>query len=104
MYVKFDEDQTGANCPLAGVEVRVDVGESLNCQVIVPATAGGSTVDNTIGASATTFSGRLYEPIASDSCQVDTTSVPEFPSLFLPVTMIIGVLGAVLLIQRTREY
>ena len=30
-------------------------------------------------------------------------AVPEFPSAFLPVTMIIGFLGAVLLIQRTRE-
>jgi hypothetical protein len=29
---------------------------------------------------------------------------PEFPSLFLPTAMIIGVLGAVLLIQRTREH
>jgi hypothetical protein len=28
---------------------------------------------------------------------------PEFPSVFLPVTFIIGFLGAVLLIQRTRE-
>jgi len=30
-------------------------------------------------------------------------NIPEFPSMFLPVTMIIGLLGAVLLIQRTRE-
>jgi hypothetical protein len=29
---------------------------------------------------------------------------PEFPSAFLPATMIIGFLGAVLLIQRTREH
>ena len=29
---------------------------------------------------------------------------PEFPSAFLPVSMIIGFLGAVLLIQRTREH
>ena len=29
--------------------------------------------------------------------------VPEFPSAFLPATMIIGFLGAVLLIQRSRE-
>jgi hypothetical protein len=29
---------------------------------------------------------------------------PEFPSAFLPATMIIGLLGAVLLIQRTREH
>jgi hypothetical protein len=29
---------------------------------------------------------------------------PEFPSLFLPATLIAGFLGAVLLIQRTREH
>ena len=29
---------------------------------------------------------------------------PEFPSAFLPATMIIGFLGAVLLIQRTKEH
>ena len=29
--------------------------------------------------------------------------IPEFPSAFLPAAMIIGFLGAVLLIQRTRE-
>jgi hypothetical protein len=32
------------------------------------------------------------------------TSIPEFPSTILPATMIIGFLGAVLLIQRTREH
>jgi hypothetical protein len=31
-------------------------------------------------------------------------NVPEFPSALLPATMIIGVLGAVLFIQRTREH
>jgi hypothetical protein len=31
------------------------------------------------------------------------TSTPEFPSLFIPVTMIIGFVGAVLVIQRNRE-
>ena len=31
-------------------------------------------------------------------------STPEFPSLFLPAAMIIGFLGAVLLIQRTRGH
>ncbi len=30
--------------------------------------------------------------------------VPEFPSLFLPVSIIVGFLGAVLLIQRTKEH
>jgi len=33
----------------------------------------------------------------------DTVFVPEFPSMFLPATMIIGFLGAVLFIQRSRE-
>jgi len=32
-----------------------------------------------------------------------TIPAPEFPSALLPVTMIIGFLGAVLFIQRTRE-
>ena len=30
--------------------------------------------------------------------------VPEFPSVLLPVTMIIGFLGTVLFIRRTREH
>jgi hypothetical protein len=33
----------------------------------------------------------------------DGNNIPEFPSMFLPVTMIIGFLGAVVLIQRIRE-
>jgi hypothetical protein len=33
----------------------------------------------------------------------DQIPVPGFPSAFLPATMIIGVLGAVLLFQRIRE-
>jgi hypothetical protein len=32
------------------------------------------------------------------------TPAPEFPSIFIPATMIIGFLGAVLFIQRTREH
>ena len=39
-------------------------------------------------------------PVGSSSC----IQGPEFPSAFLPATMIIGFLGAVLLIQRTREH
>jgi uncharacterized repeat protein (TIGR01451 family) len=33
----------------------------------------------------------------------DCIPTPEFPSMFLPATMMIGFLGAVLLIQKTRE-
>ena len=35
---------------------------------------------------------------------VPTCGAPEFPSPFLPAIVIIGFLGAVLLIQRTREH
>jgi len=40
---------------------------------------------------------------AGDACE-SIPAIPEFPSLALPATMIIGFLGAVLLIQRTREH
>ena len=33
-----------------------------------------------------------------------STPSPEFPSTFVPITMIIGFIGAVLLIQRTKEH
>jgi len=38
------------------------------------------------------------------SMSKNQTSIPEFPSLALPAGMVIGLLGAVLLIQRTREH
>jgi hypothetical protein len=46
------------------------------------------------------------EHIGIDSVEISTdgVSVPEFPSAFLPAIMIIGFLGTVLLIQRTREH
>jgi hypothetical protein len=36
-------------------------------------------------------------------CKKETHNVPEFPSMLLPVTFIIGIAGAILLIGRTRE-
>jgi len=42
-----------------------------------------------------------------ESCPEDCgtcPAVPEFPSAFLPATMIIGFLGAVLIIQRIKEH
>jgi hypothetical protein len=49
--------------------------------------------------------GRIYVPtrIVILSPQHEIPS-PEFPSALLPATMIIGFLGAVLLIQRTKEH
>jgi hypothetical protein len=55
--------------------------------------------------------GDWFYPCISNNLPVTVTvstcppiSTPEFPSLFLPATLIIGFLGAVLLIQRTREH
>ena len=31
------------------------------------------------------------------------TNAPEFPTIFLPITMVIGFLGAVVMIKITRE-
>jgi hypothetical protein len=45
-----------------------------------------------------------YIGITKLTIDTDGIPVPEFPSVFLPVTMIIGMLGAMLLIQRTREH
>jgi hypothetical protein len=47
-------------------------------------------------------SGSMY---SVDLCGMPThTDSPEFPSTVLPVAMIIGILGTVLFIQRTREH
>jgi outer membrane protein assembly factor BamB len=67
---------------------------------------------------STVISGTSYYYVIRDADKTDTelcqsnevsgrtsgTCVPEFPSAFLPVAMIIGLLGAVMLIQRTREH
>jgi hypothetical protein len=49
-----------------------------------------------------------HSSAVSDEKPIDGTPVPkpvpEFPSMFLPATMIIGFLGAALLIQRTRGH
>jgi len=37
-------------------------------------------------------------------CSAPPTPVPEFPSAFLPLTMIIGIIGIILLIRRTKEH
>ena len=53
-----------------------------------------------------TFTDTTYGHIATfgGTCAgTPPSGIPEFPSLILPATMIIGFLGAVFLIQRTRE-
>jgi hypothetical protein len=46
----------------------------------------------------------VYIRLVGTGVNDPTLPAPEFPSNVLPATMIIGFLGAVLLIQRTREH
>jgi hypothetical protein len=67
--------------------------------------------DDTTAGSGTTYYYVVRPADATNieqcqSSQISATASPcvlEFPSAFLPATMIIGFLGAVLLIRRTRE-
>ena len=87
----FTFDTTGKNAGAMGWERReikglVASGSSTTLEFIdLTGTAYGTALDDIV-----------VEPLA--------TPAPEFPSAFLPATMIIGFLGAVLLIQRTREH
>lgn len=72
------------------------------------------TPDNTIIKSTAHCIGLEESGIPDPDWEMDYYSVsevnvvrsqnaPEFPSLFLPITLIVGFLGVVLLIQRTKE-
>ena len=51
---------------------------------------------------ATDWSGEY--PVEAVHWEDTPTPVPEFPTMFVPVTFIAGLLGAVFLIRRTREH
>jgi len=46
----------------------------------------------------------IIDDLCTDATGNTPIRTPEFPSLVLPATMIIGFLGAVLLIRRTKEH
>ena len=46
----------------------------------------------------------VIDDLCTDAAGDHPISTPEFPSAFLPATFIVGILGAVLLIQRTKEH
>lgn len=45
----------------------------------------------------------INDVVLTVQCEADPTPVPEFPTLALPIGMIIGVLGGVLFVRETRE-
>lgn len=54
--------------------------------------------------SEPTFFGFTESKTIVDTNTVCLVSIPEFPFVFLPATLIIGLLGTVLYIRRTREH
>jgi hypothetical protein len=50
-----------------------------------------------------TFLGSVWNSYSSTVTVKNSVPVPEFPSPLLPVTMIIGILGAALFIRRNKE-
>ena len=68
-----------------------------------PDTAG-KKICNTVsifGGEASDHSGTGHG--SAEDCFSVPETAPEFPSTFLPMTLVIGFLGAVLYIQRTRK-
>ena len=71
-----------------------------------PATYGNFVIEaeylvSIVNTPVYTTAATLDEPLIITCGAIPS---PEFPSIFLPATMIIGFLGAVLIIQRTREH
>jgi choice-of-anchor C domain-containing protein len=68
-------------------------------------TSSGSTVlaFEDITADNTYYGVALDDVIVVEEDNSPPTPVPEFPTIALPMALIIGILGAVLFIQRTKE-
>jgi choice-of-anchor C domain-containing protein len=64
--------------------------------------ASGPTVLEFKDVSGTDFYGAALDDIVVE-CRGGITPVPEFPTFALPVALIIGLIGAVLFIQRSKE-
>jgi hypothetical protein len=58
-------------------------------------------IEGTYTVSATDSTGLNAQTTFTDCVP---PNIPEFPTMFVPVAMVIGILGAALLIQRTREH
>jgi len=102
--------------PVVGEEVKIEVtaGPNAGTSGTGPTDKDGQLQLTYLGTTAGTDT--IIASFVDDSGKTITSNeatkkwegegpilTPEFPSTFLPVTMIIGFLGAVLLIQRTRK-
>ena len=66
-------------------------------------TATGPTTIKFVADPGSSAYGPALDDISVE-CTGGTTPVPEFPTMALPAALIVGMLGAVLFIQRTREH
>jgi len=64
--------------------------------------SGSSTVLKFVDVSGTDYYGAALDDIVVEP-QQSTTPVPEFPTMALPAGLIVGILGAVLFIQKSKE-
>jgi choice-of-anchor C domain-containing protein len=63
---------------------------------------GASTQLKFVDVSSTDFYGAALDDIVVEP-QQSTTPVPEFPTVALPAALIVGLIGAVLFIQKSKE-
>ena len=85
---------------LEDFSIRGKIKDTTPAGTIIKSTSG-------VGCSIITSNGEIVYVGSSSESEVivsKSESVPEFPSAFLPAIMIIGFLGAVLLIERTRDH
>jgi choice-of-anchor C domain-containing protein len=68
----------------------------------LPEPKGTLTELKFVDVSGTTFFGAALDDIIVEE-EGNNIPVPEFPTIALPVALIVGILGAVLFIQKSRE-
>lgn len=74
-----------------------------NNNVVVEKLDNGSYTVAFEDNAGTSSESEINDVVLNVQCEADPTPVPEFPTLALPIGMIIGVLGGVLFIRETRE-
>ena len=89
------------NLPPTWEEILADPGYSHGYFTILD--TGDHTIRLRMKQAFDPYYGGATVAIIVNSGPCPSTPAPEFPSAFLPVAMIIGFVGAVLIIQRTRE-
>ncbi len=92
-------DWTGAAGPVA----TSAVGDVWTEQTFVRTGAGPSTTISFTGLGTPDSIGVMIDDVSVKCDPINPPPVPEFPTMALPAALIVGMLGAVLFIQRNKE-